>query len=183
MIRTLQGAWWLTLLGTEPSRKRLAPVMPLLPTTMRSAPCSSATSRIASAGSPWRAKVRVAAPCPSATSTATASVASTSSRGLSIQRTSSGAWEASSRSRVPLTGSKAETISNVASTDAASSAACPTALPAVSDPSVPTTIVRNLAGRLRASDELDRRDDHARQHAHDDEGLHPDPERAHCPTG
>ena len=38
MISTQQGAWWLTLLGTEPSRKRLAPVMPLLPTTMRSAP-------------------------------------------------------------------------------------------------------------------------------------------------
>ena len=34
MISTLQGAWWLTLLGTEPSRKRLAPVMPLLPTTI-----------------------------------------------------------------------------------------------------------------------------------------------------
>ena len=42
-------------LGTEPSRNRRAPVIPLLPTTMRSAPCSSATSRIASAGSPWRA--------------------------------------------------------------------------------------------------------------------------------
>ena len=52
MIRTLQGAWWETLLGTEPSRKRLAPVMPLLPTTIRSAPFSSATSRIASAGRP-----------------------------------------------------------------------------------------------------------------------------------
>ena len=57
MISTLQGAWWETLFGTEPSRKRLAPVMPLLPTTMRSAPRSSATSRIASAGSPSRAKV------------------------------------------------------------------------------------------------------------------------------
>ena len=57
MISTLQGAWWLTLFGTEPSRKRLAPVMPLLPTTMRSASLSSATSRIASAGSPWRACV------------------------------------------------------------------------------------------------------------------------------
>ena len=55
MISTLQGAWWLTLFGTEPSRKRLAPVIPLLPTTMRSAPRSSATSRMASAGSPWRA--------------------------------------------------------------------------------------------------------------------------------
>ena len=26
------GAWWLTLLGTEPRKNRLAPVMPLLPT-------------------------------------------------------------------------------------------------------------------------------------------------------
>ena len=57
MIRTEQGAWWETLFGTEPSRKRRAPVMPLLPTTIRSASRSSATSRIASAGSPSRAKV------------------------------------------------------------------------------------------------------------------------------
>ena len=55
MIITEQGAWWETLFGTQPSRKRFAPVMPLLPTTIRSAPCSSATSRIASAGSPSRA--------------------------------------------------------------------------------------------------------------------------------
>ncbi len=51
-IRTELGAWWETLFGTLPSRKRFAPVMPLLPTTIRSAFCSSATSRIASAGSP-----------------------------------------------------------------------------------------------------------------------------------
>ena len=44
-ISTEHGAWWETLFGTEPSRKRRAPVMPLLPTTMRSAPRSSATSR------------------------------------------------------------------------------------------------------------------------------------------
>ena len=50
MISTVQGAWCETLFGTEPSRKRLAPVMPLLPTTIRSACVSSATSRIASAG-------------------------------------------------------------------------------------------------------------------------------------
>ncbi len=37
MIITEQGAWWETLFGTEPSRKRLAPVIPLLPTTIRSA--------------------------------------------------------------------------------------------------------------------------------------------------
>jgi hypothetical protein len=54
IISTEQGAWWETLLGTEPSRKRLAPVMPLLPTMIRSASLSSATSRIASAGSPCR---------------------------------------------------------------------------------------------------------------------------------
>src|ERR1039458_3794450 len=36
MIITEQGAWWETLLGTEPSRKRLAPVIPLFPSsTMR----------------------------------------------------------------------------------------------------------------------------------------------------
>ena len=62
MIRTLQGAWWETLFGTLPSRKRLAPVMPLLPTTIRSDPFSSATSRIASAGSPCRANVSVSTP-------------------------------------------------------------------------------------------------------------------------
>ena len=57
MIITLHGAWCETLFGTLPSRKRFAPVMPLLPTTIRSAFCSSATSRIASAGSPSRAWV------------------------------------------------------------------------------------------------------------------------------
>ena len=56
-ISTEQGAWWETLLGTEPSRKRVAPVIPLLPTTIRSERCSSATSMIASAASPTRAKV------------------------------------------------------------------------------------------------------------------------------
>ena len=54
MMRTAQGAWWETLFGTLPSRNRLVPVIPLLPTTIRSALISSATSRIASAGSPSR---------------------------------------------------------------------------------------------------------------------------------
>ena len=35
-ISTEHGAWCETLFGTEPSRNRLAPVMPLLPTTIRS---------------------------------------------------------------------------------------------------------------------------------------------------
>ena len=52
MISTAQGAWWEMRLGTEPSRNRLAPVRPRLPTMMRSASRSSATSRIESAGSP-----------------------------------------------------------------------------------------------------------------------------------
>ena len=49
---TEHGAWWETLFGTEPSRNRLAPVIPLLPTTIRSARLSSAMSMIASAASP-----------------------------------------------------------------------------------------------------------------------------------
>ena len=62
MISTEQGAWCDTLFGTEPSRNRRAPVMPLLPTTIRSASRSSATSRIASAGSPSRAKISTSMP-------------------------------------------------------------------------------------------------------------------------
>ena len=50
MIITAQGAWWETLFGHRAEQEALAPVMPLLPTTIRSAPSSSATSRIASAG-------------------------------------------------------------------------------------------------------------------------------------
>src|SRR6185437_12274459 len=56
-ISTEHGAWCDTLLGTEPTRNRVAPVIPLLPTTIRSEPCSSATSMIASAASPTRANV------------------------------------------------------------------------------------------------------------------------------
>src|SRR6266508_4690912 len=44
-MKTPQGAWWEILFGTLPSRNRFAPVIPLLPTTIRSAPFSSATSR------------------------------------------------------------------------------------------------------------------------------------------
>jgi hypothetical protein len=84
MMRTEQGAWWETLFGTEPSRKRRAPVIPLLPTTIRSALRSSATSRIASAGSPSRAKVSTSMPASRTRSAASLSVASTSSRGLTI---------------------------------------------------------------------------------------------------
>jgi alpha-1,2-mannosyltransferase len=99
MISTEQGAWCETLLGTEPSRKRLAPVMPLLPTTIRSASRSSATSRIASAGSPWRAYTLTSTPASRATVAAASSVASTSSRGLIAHWRSSGAWRRSSLKR------------------------------------------------------------------------------------
>ena len=51
-ISTEQGACWETFVGTEPSRKRSAPVRPRLPTITSSHRCSSATSRIASAASP-----------------------------------------------------------------------------------------------------------------------------------
>src|SRR5437762_1536228 len=87
MIRTEQGAWWLTLFGTEPRRNRLAPVMPLLPTMMRPAFSSSATSRIASAGSPSRAKVLTATPAsamaaPARTSTTIATCIQIHDRGM-----------------------------------------------------------------------------------------------------
>jgi len=49
-IRTEHGALCATLLGTLP-RTRPAPRIPLLPTTIRSAPTSSATRRIAATGS------------------------------------------------------------------------------------------------------------------------------------
>jgi hypothetical protein len=48
---TLQPALWATLLGTEPRIRRF-PRMPLLPTTIRSAPTVSATRTMTSAGSP-----------------------------------------------------------------------------------------------------------------------------------
>ena len=106
MMSTEQGAWCDTLFGTEPSRKRLAPVMPLLPRTMRSLPRSSATSRIASAGSPCRANTSTATPAARISAAAASSVACTSSRGLIIHCRSCGTrWMDSSRSRASDTGS------------------------------------------------------------------------------
>ena len=55
-MRTAQGAWCAMSFGTLP-RNRPLPFIPLLPTTMRSAPTSFATLRIALAGSPGRACV------------------------------------------------------------------------------------------------------------------------------
>ena len=144
MISTLQGAWCETLFGTEPSRKRFVPVMPLLPTTIRSACVSSATSRIASAASPSRANVSTFTPVSSTSSAASFSVASTSSRGLTIHSRSFGTSRFSSRRRWLETGSYADTTLSEAPTCRARSVAACTALPAVSDPSVPTTIDVNM---------------------------------------
>ena len=55
-IRTEQGAWCATEFGTLP-RTRRTPTIPLLPTTIRSAPISAATSQMASAAAPLRACV------------------------------------------------------------------------------------------------------------------------------
>ena len=144
-ISTEQGAWCETLFGTEPSRNRRAPVMPLLPTTIRSAPRSSATSRIASAGSPSRAKV----------STSSAGLAhhvggvaqrrvdllARVDHPLQVGRRLPGLLaQAGLRDR--LVGGDEHTA---APTDFARSIASSTALRAVSEPSVPTTIDRNMA--------------------------------------
>jgi len=61
-ISTLQGAWCTTLLGTPPSRNRVMPVMPLLPTTMSSASRFSANWMMTSAGAPGSARVSTATP-------------------------------------------------------------------------------------------------------------------------
>src|SRR3954447_14564939 len=150
MIITEQGAWCEILFGTEPSRKRFAPDIPLLPTTIRSAFCSSATSRIASAGSPSRANVSTfETPSPVMRSASASSTAWTSSRGLTIHDTSAGTSVRSCRSRASGTGSYALTSSTRPPTAFASSAACRTASFAVSDPSVPTTIAPYMRGILR----------------------------------
>src|SRR5262249_2902115 len=140
IINTEQGAWWETLLGTEPSRNRFATVMPLLPTTIRSEPRSSATSRMASAGSPWRAKVSTSTPASRVSRAASSSVPSTSSRGLTAHSTSLGASRDSERRRSPETGSYADTMSSDAPTCFARSMAWRTASLAVADPSPPTTL-------------------------------------------
>ena len=76
---------------------------------MKSAFSSSATSRIASAGSPWRAKVCTATPAASTSFDASASSASTSSFGFTVCSMSLGASSRSSRSRDCGTGSNALT--------------------------------------------------------------------------
>src|SRR5215217_2214151 len=106
-------------------------------------------------------------------SDASASVASTSSRGLTIHCRSAGTWRASIRRRWLETGSYADTSSSLAPVSLASSTAASTAFWAVSEPSVPTTIELNTA----RSYELDDRDRRAHQHADDDRELDPDPER------
>src|SRR4029450_14126509 len=83
-IQTSQGAWCEILFGTLPSRKRRAPVMPLLPTRTRSALVSSATSKIASAGSPSGGGGTTSTFAFFASAAALSSTNSTSSRGLMV---------------------------------------------------------------------------------------------------
>ena len=149
MMSTEQGAWCETLFGTEPSRKRFAPVMPLLPTTMRSEPRSSATSRIASAGSPCAAK----------TSTRHArrvDVSAARERGLDVLAGVDDpvqvlGHDVDSRNRAP---SRARTRRRArCARRSAARARSPgrTASRAVSDPSMPTTIELEHGARSYAA--------------------------------
>ena len=114
-------------------------------------------------------------------SAASRSVASTSSRGLTIHCRSAGTWRASSRSRWlgdRLVGG--DELQRRARSARRARPRRSTALPAVSEPSVPTTIERNTA----RSYELDDRDHRARSSTQiDDHDLHPDPERGHRAPG
>ena len=146
VVRTMytpHGAWWEILFGTLPSRKRRAPVIPLLPTTIRSAFVSSATSRIASAGSPSRACPVASIPDSRARPAAASMLAFTSSRGPTPCAMSPGTCCDSSRRRSCGTGSYALTMSRAAPVVLASSIAWETATAAVSEPSVPTTMRLN----------------------------------------
>src|SRR5205814_9730035 len=61
----LHGRWWLTLLGTDPRRrKRVTPVIPRLPTTSKSYPPVRAVSMSAPTGSPSPTSVSTAMPEP-----------------------------------------------------------------------------------------------------------------------
>ena len=146
MISTLHGAWWETLFGTEPSRKRLVAGHALVADHDEVGAgllgdVEDRVGRVALAGEgarPSRPRLR-------AFSAASLSVASTSSRGLTIHSMSFGHLALLlAQSRLPDTGSYAETRLTDAPTCRASSVACRTALPAVSDPSVPTTIELNM---------------------------------------
>ena len=81
-ISTLQDAPWAMELGTDPI-KRWVPCIPFDPTTIRSAPTSSATSIKASAGAPLAARVSSFAPsAPSAACANTAFAASWTARDI-----------------------------------------------------------------------------------------------------
>src|SRR5262249_44208609 len=143
-ISTEQGAWCETLFGTEPSRNRRAPVMPLLPTTIRSAPSCSAISMMPSAASPRIAR--------GSTPTPLAALAPGASRRTPPPRPSAppppssaappGVAPAATRA---ATGVYALTMVSFAPVARAISAAWITAWRAVSEPSVPTTIDENIS--------------------------------------
>ena len=144
IINTEQGAWWETLLGTEPSRNRFAPVMPLLPTTIRSEPRSSATSRMASAGSPWRAKVSTSTPASRVSRRLVERVVDVLAR---VDRPLHVLWAPRAAPRAGAGRRPARTRTRVERGTRPLSpgrSAWRTASLAVADPSVPTTIEPNI---------------------------------------
>ncbi len=137
-IRTEQPAWCAHRLDTLPSRNRRAPCMPRLPITRRSASISSQYESTASAGSPASTcvrhvrpgllrdhlgRVRAPAPCSRCSPDPT----------RSMRRPCRGR-------RAPGRRGAAITMWSAAPVSAASDAAWLTALVALAEPSVPTTI-------------------------------------------
>src|SRR5216683_1835670 len=129
-MRRATGAWWLTLLGTEPRKKRVAPVMPLLPSTSKSISPFSVRSTMAVAGSPSTVSVRIVTPV-FAYFLASASTAAPARLGEPTLKMVRVEWKALARST-----------------------ARSTAMAAVFDPSVPTRICSYTAddtsGKKRA---------------------------------
>ena len=137
-IRTLQRARCETLFGTLPSTNREALCMPLLPTTIMSAPTFSATSSSASAGSFSSAWVVTSTFFIRIPAAAWLSVDSTCESGSGCQTFA--APSGAPAILAPRSGSNADTTWTSAPNALASRTASSTARFAVSEPSVPTTI-------------------------------------------
>src|SRR5205807_4460218 len=148
-ISTAQGAWWLNLLGTLPRTKRLLPLMPLLPTMMRSACSPSATSISTWAGSPgavWTSTFTPVARSSSASWATTCSAfwPSSAERRRASTDEAPATIASAERALIELTDLKALTRCTLAPHARASSAAWRTARAAEGEPSVPTTMDENI---------------------------------------
>ncbi len=88
-MRTEQGEWWATSLGTLP-RTRRTPFIPLFPTTMRSAPSFWATDTMPSAGSSFSAWVTAVTPTARALEAKSSSMAEARLAGSTPSMNSSG---------------------------------------------------------------------------------------------